>query len=130
LRAAATDVDDLAVRHGFASMPAQAASTFDLIRAVSQGDSRAIDSAVQRVRDKVRGGRAVPIELQFLTLIGAQVLVRGGHADQARALLADLTAAGSPPPYDVIRMNPLFKGLANDPRARDMVARARTRFEL
>ena len=57
----------------------------------------------------------------------SEALARAGHVDAAIAILADVTAADAPPPYDTLVMNPFLKRLVDDPRTREIVDRSRTR---
>jgi len=58
------------------------------------------------------------------------ILVHGGRNADALAVLSDVTAANAPPPYDTIVMNPLLKRLVDDPRASDIVARSKAKFDV
>src|SRR5262249_3535859 len=101
-----------------------------LIRAEANGDASAIARAVERLREPVRTRRATPFEMSYVSAMATPLLVRNNRPDDALAILADVTAADAPPAYDVLVMNPFLKRLADDSRARDIVARSKARFEV
>ena len=74
--------------------------------------------------------RASAFETSYVSAMAAPILIRNKRMDDALALLADVTAADAPPAYDVLVMNPFVKRLADDPRARDIVARSKAHFDI
>jgi hypothetical protein len=130
MRAAAADAEELVAHDRVKTMPPFVARILDLIRADARGDRPEISRAVLRVREPAHEGRATLIEVQYLTAVAIPMLARAGQADAALGILADLTAADSPPPYDMVVMNPFLKRLMEDARAREIVARSRARFDL
>jgi hypothetical protein len=101
----------------------------ELIRAQARGDPRDIAGAVERLRAPVRRHDASLVELYYVTAVAVPMLARAGHSDAALSILADVSAADAPLPYDVVVMNPFLTRLMDDPRARNIVARSRARFD-
>jgi hypothetical protein len=130
VRAASVDAEALLARESLKTMPVWVPSILELIRSEAKGDEREIARAVARLREPARQGRATLFELSYLSAIATPILARNGRADAALAILSDVTAANTPPPFDMVVMNPFLKRLMDDPRARDIVARSRTRFDL
>jgi TolB-like protein len=130
VRAAAPDAEALLARESLKTMPAWVASILDLIRTEAKGDEREITRAVTRLRAPAREGRATLFELGYLNALATPILARSGRADDALALLTDVTAAKAPPPYDTVLMNPFLKRLVDDPRARDVVAQSKAQFDV
>ena len=130
VRAAAPDAERLLARESLKTMPAWVPSMLDLIRAEAKGDEREIARAVSRLREPARQGRATLFELSYLSKIATPILARSGRADDALAILSDVTAANAPPPYDTVVMNPFLKRLIDDPRAGGIAARSKARFDV
>jgi tetratricopeptide (TPR) repeat protein len=128
--AASADAEALLARESLQTMPAWVPSILELIRSEATGDEHEIARAVARLRGPARQGRATLFELSYLSAIATPILARNGRADAALAILSDVTAANAPPPYDMVVMNPFLKRLMDDPRARDIVARSRARFDV
>jgi serine/threonine protein kinase/tetratricopeptide (TPR) repeat protein len=130
LTVAAVEAETLAARGSLKTIPAWVPSILDLIRAEARGDVRDIAAAVRRLRARVHERRATLFELQYLTAVVTPMLARTGDVDAALAILADVTAADAPPPYDMLVMNPFLKRLVDDPRTRKIVDRSRMRHQL
>ena len=128
--AAAGDAQTLLGRESLKTMPTWVPSILELIRTMAKGDEREIVRAVARLREPARQNRATLFELSYLNAIAVPILARGGRADDAFAVLADVTAAHAPPPFDTIVMNPFLKRLTDDPRAGDIVARSKAQFDV
>jgi eukaryotic-like serine/threonine-protein kinase len=126
--AAAADADALAARDSITSMPAWVGRILDLIHAEAKGDGGAIASAVSRLREPAPQHRAVEEELGYLANTVAPILGRAGRMDDALAVMADATAAGAPPAYDMVLMNPYLRPLLKDPRAQRIVDRSHQEF--
>ena len=124
------DAERLLARESLKTMPAWVPPILDLIRVEAKGDGREIARAVSRLREPAREGRATLFELSYLNKIATPILARNGRADDALAILSDVTAANAPPPYDAVVMNPFLKRLIDDPRARDIAARSKARFDV
>src|SRR5204862_4517668 len=86
--------------------------------------------AVERLREPVRARRATAFEMSYVSAMATPLLVRNNRMDDALAILADVTAADAPPAYDALVMNPFLKRMADDPRARDIVAHSKARFDV
>jgi eukaryotic-like serine/threonine-protein kinase len=130
LPAAAADAEALAAGDRLKTMPPWIARILDLIRAEATGNARDVARAVVRLQEPVKQGRATEEELMYLANVVTPLLARAGYTDAALAILADAAAAGTPPSYDMLVLNPFVKRLTNDPRARDIVTRARASFDL
>ena len=126
----AADAEALLGRESVKTMPAWVPSILELIRSMGKGDEPAIARAVARLREPARQGRATLFELSYLNALAVPILARGGRSNDALAVLADVTAANAPPPYDTVVMNPFLKRLIDDPRARDVVARSKAQFDV
>ncbi len=126
----AADAEALLGRESVKTMPAWVPSILELIRSMGKGDEPAIARAVARLREPARQGRATLFELSYLNALAVPILARGGRGNDALAVLADVTAANAPPPYDTVVMNPFLKRLIDDPRARDVVARSKAQFDV
>jgi serine/threonine protein kinase/tetratricopeptide (TPR) repeat protein len=129
LQAAAADAEALAALDSLKTMPPWIGRILDMIRAAATGDEREIAQAVERLREPARHGRATEEELMYLANIVTPVLARAGHTDAALTILADVTAADAPPPFDMVVLNPFLKRLMNDTRASVIVARSRASFD-
>jgi TolB-like protein len=127
---AAAEAETLIARDSLMTLPPWVPSILDLIRAEAKGDARAIAAAVQRLRARVHARRATLFELEYLADVATPILARAGQVDAAIAILTDVTAAGAPPPYDMLVMNPFLKRLVGDQRAVEIVDRSRTRYQL
>jgi len=130
VRAAAPDAEALLGRESLKTMPAWVPSILDLIRTEAKGDEHEIARAVEKLRAPAREGRATLFELAYLNALATPILARSGRADDALALLADVTAAKAPPPYDTVLMNPFLKRLVDDPRARNIVVQSKAQFDV
>jgi hypothetical protein len=130
LKAASTDADALLGRESLKTMPVWVPSMLELIKAEAGGDERARAHAVATLREPARQGRATLFELSYLSAIAAPFLAREGRADDALALLADVTAQSAPPPYDIVVMNPSLRRVMDDPRARPIAASSSAQFTL
>jgi len=127
---ASVDAEALLARDTIKTMPGWVPSMLELTRALAKGDGAAIARAVERLREPVRTRRATPFEMTYVGALATPLLVRNNRADDALAILADVTAADAPPAYDVLVVNPFLKRLVDDPRARDIVARSKARFDV
>jgi hypothetical protein len=130
LDAAAAEAETLAARDHLKTMPPWVPSILELIRAEAKGDAREIAAAAQRLRARVHERRATLFELEYLADVATPILARAGHVDAAIAILADVTAAGTPPPYDMLVINPSLKRLVGDQRTREIVDRSQTRYQV
>jgi tetratricopeptide (TPR) repeat protein len=127
---AAAEADALRAQDRLRAMPPFVAPMFDLISAEAEHDARSSAEAVRRLGAPVRRGAATLFEKEYLATFATLTLVRGGHPHLATTLLADVTAANGPAPYDMFIVNPLLKPLLEDKRAQDAVAQSRSQFEL
>src|SRR5262245_42735236 len=130
IRAADAEAEALLGRESLKTMPSWVRSILDLIRTLAKGDEREITQAVARLREPARQGRVTLLELSYLNALAVPILAHGGRSADALAVLSDVTAAGGPPPYDTIVMNPLLKRLVDDPRAKDIVGRSKAKFDV
>jgi hypothetical protein len=130
VQAAAPSAETLLGRDSLKTMPSWVPSILELIRTLAKGDEREIAQAVARLREPARQGRVTSLELSYLNALAVPILAHGGRTADALAVLSDVTAAGGPPPYDTIVMNPLLKRLVDDPRAKDIVARSKAKFDV
>jgi TolB-like protein len=126
---AAAEADALTASDRIKTLPKWVPRLLDLTRAEAKSDAQAIARAVAEMREPARRREATLMELQYLTAIAAPMLARAGQAETAIEVLADVTAAHAPPPYDMLMLNSNLSGIASDPRARTIVARSRARFD-
>ena len=130
LPAAASEGDALQTNDRLKTLPGWVAPILDVIRTAARSNRAEVGRGVQRLREPIRQRRASVLEMQYVTAVAVTVLARGGYADEALGILADVTAAEAPPAYDMVVMNPFLKGLMADPRGRDVAARARVQFDV
>src|SRR5262245_37854396 len=111
-------------------LPAWLSSMLALVRDDARGDRETVRREIEAIRSKIQHHELPAVAVEYHLSGTVPMLLRTGYNDAAVDLMTDATNADSPPPYDMLRTNPLFRQVNGDARVRDIVIRSRAKFDV
>jgi hypothetical protein len=96
---------------------------------MEQGNQQEAEAALSWISSAVASGEASPFDLANLWDQIVPILARHGRIEPSFRLLEKCIASGTPPPYDLLLLNPDIASLRSDTRFANILSGAKANLE-